>query len=188
MRTGAGGGSRVDMASLIGIPATDVPQNDEIPPDERFERFFEANHGRLFSALCLITGNRAEAEELMQEAFLKLWERWDRVAGLEDPVGYLYRTAMNTFRKRYRRALLALRRAIRPSETPDALGAVDDRDLVVRALRRVSPEQRAALVLTALRDYSSEEAAAILGTSAANVRMLASRARAQIRASMGEAP
>jgi hypothetical protein len=35
----------------------------------------------------------------MQEAFLKLCERWDRVSGLEDPVGDLYRTAMNVFRR-----------------------------------------------------------------------------------------
>jgi RNA polymerase sigma-70 factor, ECF subfamily len=40
-------------------------------------------------------GNRAEAEELAQDAFLKVWERWDRVADIEEPVGYLYRTAMN---------------------------------------------------------------------------------------------
>ena len=56
-----------------------------------------------------MTGNRAEAEELMQDAFLSVWERWDRVSGMDDPIGYLYRTAMNLFRKRYRRAMLAVR-------------------------------------------------------------------------------
>ena len=153
-----------------------------------FEGFFEANHRRLFSALCLITGSRAEAEELMQESFLKLWERWDRVGGMEDPVAYLYRTAMNAFRKRYRRAKLALRRTFNARESHDGFAAVEARDVVVRALRALTVDQRAALVLTGLRDYSSEEAARILGTSAANVRMLASRARAHIRSTVEVEP
>ena len=51
-----------------------------------------------------MTGNRAEAEEIMQDAFLKLWERWDRVREIDDQTGYLYRTPMNVFRRRYQRA------------------------------------------------------------------------------------
>ena len=77
--------------------------------------FFRAQSPSLYARLCLITGNRAEAEELSQDAFLKVWERWDRVADLEEPVAYLYRTAMNLFRTRYRRALLALRKAVSAS-------------------------------------------------------------------------
>ena len=74
-----------------------------------FEEFFRGQTQNLYAHLCLITGNRAEAEELAQDAFLRLWERWDRVADMEEPVGYLYRTAMNLFRKRYRRVGVALR-------------------------------------------------------------------------------
>ena len=57
-----------------------------------FERFFEDHHRRLFGAMCLITGNRQEADEITQEAFARIWERWDRVSGLEDPAGFLFRT------------------------------------------------------------------------------------------------
>ena len=45
----------------------------------------------------------------MQEAFVRIWERWDKVGRLEEPTGYLYRAAMNIVRSRYRRASLALR-------------------------------------------------------------------------------
>ena len=70
---------------------TNVPEIAEVSAEAiSFEEFFEEHHRRLFSALCAATANRQEAEEVMQEAFLKLWERWDRVSGLEDPVGYLY--------------------------------------------------------------------------------------------------
>jgi DNA-directed RNA polymerase specialized sigma24 family protein len=63
-----------------------------------FASFFDQRHRDLFSALWLITRNRHEAEELMQDALLRVWERWDRIAAMEDPEGYLYRTAMNLFR------------------------------------------------------------------------------------------
>src|SRR5205823_12049424 len=76
-----------------------------------FETFFQAEHGRLVRALYLVAGNAHEADELAQEAFLKVWERWNRVITMEDPVGYLYRTAMNAFRSRLRRAVVAARRS-----------------------------------------------------------------------------
>ena len=146
-----------------------------------FELFFAQQHGRLYSALCATTGNRQEAEELMQEAFLRVWERWDRVSGLEDPVGYLYRTAMNLFRKRIRRAKVAMRKAVGISESADAYEAVDARETVIQGLRELSPSQRAAVVLTNLRGFTSDEAAEMLGMSPATVRALASRGRTRMR-------
>ncbi len=49
-------------------------------------------------ALYFVTGDRHDAEELMQDAFLKLWERWDRIETIDDPTGYLFRVALNGFR------------------------------------------------------------------------------------------
>src|SRR5512141_730199 len=95
---------------------------------EPFEDFFEAQSRRLFGAMCLVTGNRSEAEEITQDAFLRVWERWDRVASLDDPTGYLYRVAMNLFRSRLRRAALAARKALSLASSEDDLAAVEDRD------------------------------------------------------------
>lgn len=75
-----------------------------------FESFFEANHSR-FGALCLVTGNRREARR-SPGAFLKLWERWDWVSALEDPTGFLFRTAMKMFHNRALRAAVAARKAL----------------------------------------------------------------------------
>ena len=156
----------------------------EIALDEplAFEPFFEANRSRLFGALCLVTGNRQEAEEIAQEAFLKLWERWGRVSGLEDPTGFLFRTAMNVFRNRARRAAVSARKALGMADRADDLLAVEDRDEMVRAMRRLTPHQRAALVLTGYLGYSSEEAARVLGIRASTVRALSTKGRATIRA------
>lgn len=150
-----------------------------------FEVFFREQHPRLFAALCLTTGSRDEASEIAQDAFLKVFERWDRVATMEDPNGFLFRIGMNLFRKRYRRARLAERLPIPTKERDDAFAVVNDRDVLVRAMKDLTPHQRAAVVLTAIMDYSSEEAGRILGISDSTVRVLAGKARSSMRASVG---
>jgi RNA polymerase sigma factor (sigma-70 family) len=164
-------------------PASAV--SDEPAPDApaapTFEAFFEAEHGRLLRALYLVTGNAEEAEELMQDAFVAVWERWDRVAAMEEPTGYLYRTAMNRYRSRLRRATRATRRVVGAAEGGDAFAAADERDAVARALARLPGRQRAAIVLTELLGYDSAEAGRILGVKDATVRSLASQARAALR-------
>ncbi len=152
-----------------------------------FESFYEAHERRLFGTLCLVTGDRSEAEELMQEAFLKMWERWDRLEDVEDLSAYLYRTAFNLFRSRLRRTMRAARRAIRPEHPVDAFELIDQREDLVAALRTLSPRQRAAVVLLDLLDLPSEEAGQILGVKAVSVRTLASQARQALRGLMGEA-
>lgn len=151
----------------------------------RFEDFFDQESPILFRRLCLVTGNRYEAEDVMQEAFLRLYERWDRIAGMEDPVGYLYRTAFNVFRRRSRRAALAARRFLGLASPIDEFAAAEAKHMVSEALGRLTPRQRAALVLTEILEYSSEEAARLLGIRSATVRVLASQGRAAMREALG---
>lgn len=151
-----------------------------------FEEFFEAHRRRLFGAMSLVTGNRSEAEEITQDAFLRVWERWEYVSTLDDPVAYLFRVSMNVFRNRRRRAALAARRAVSLAPSGDDLAAVEDRDEVVRALRPLPPRQRAAVVLTTYLDYSSEDAGRILGIKASTVRALATQGRAGVRQAQEE--
>ena len=149
-----------------------------------FESFFEEHRSKVFGAMCLVTGNRQEAEEITQDAFLRLWERWDRVAHLEDPTGFLFKTAMNVFRNRARRASIAARRSLGITDDGDDLAAIEDRDEVIRLMRPLTAHQRAALVLTGYLGYSSEEAAQILGVRPSTVRALATKGRATARATV----
>jgi DNA-directed RNA polymerase specialized sigma24 family protein len=57
--------------------------------------FFAQESAMLFRRLWLVTRDRAEAEDIVQEAFIVVLERWDRVGAMEDPTGYLYRVAFN---------------------------------------------------------------------------------------------
>lgn len=146
----------------------------------RFEDLFISERRRLFIALCGIVGDPSEAEEVEQEAFVRVLERWDRVATMADPIGYLYRVARNVFRSRCRRAHVAATVVFAERET-DRIAEIDDRDLVIRLLTTLSPHQRAAIVLTGAFAYSSEEAGELLGIPASSVRVLTSRGRAVIR-------
>src|SRR5262245_17307516 len=157
---------------------------DALEASHTFEVFYEAEHRTLFRRLWLVTGDRAEAEELMQDAFLKLWERWENVAGFDDPVGYLYRTAMNLYRKRYRRALLAIRRTLGLTLARDDFAEADDRETVRRVLSTLPPRQRAALVLTEMLGFSGDEAGQTLGVKASTVRSLSRNGRESLRRTM----
>ena len=164
--------------------AADAPVSETLEASLSFEAFYNAEGQTLFRRLWLVTGNRAEAEEIMQDAFLKVWERWDRVGTMEDPVGYLYRTAMNLFRKRYRRAALAVRRSIGLVPSGDDFADADDRETVRRVLATLPPRQRAALLLTEMLGFSSEEAGRVLGVRASTVRSLSHQGRESFREAM----
>lgn len=149
-----------------------------------FEEFYEAERVRLFKALVVITGGRQEAEDICQDAFLRVWERWEHVGMLDDAAGYLHRTAMNAFRDRYRRAKLGLGRGVRSVPTTDPYGAVDDRSLTSQLLGALAPRQRAAIVLTEGLGYSADEAGRFLGIKGSTVRALCFQARSALKETM----
>jgi RNA polymerase sigma factor (sigma-70 family) len=174
------GDPRTEVGSRVSGP-------ERLVVAHSFEDFFELEHERLLGALYVITGNRQEAEDLMQDAFVKLLQRWDLVQSLADPTAYLYRTAMNTFRTKYRRTLMAARRVAGITRwSSDPFGDVEVREDVRRALVTLTPRQRAAVVLTELLGYPPAEAGRTLGIKASTVRALTTQARTALRRTLGE--
>ena len=155
----------------------------EEPPD--FTTFFTDEHARLFRALYFVTGNREDAYELMQDAFLKLWERWNDLDRIGDPTGYLFRVALNGFRMRARSTRRAAKRLVTMDTGTDPFGEVELREDVHRMLLEITPRQRAALVLLDLYGYGSEEAARLMGVRSSTVRALATKGRTVLRAAGG---
>jgi RNA polymerase sigma factor (sigma-70 family) len=176
------------VVNLVGKPKV-IPVHeldgldDAFAATASFEGFFELERDHLCDLLSLVTGDRPEAEEIAQDAFVALWERWDRVRLMDNPAGYLYRTAMNSFRKRYRRAKLFGR--ITASLSPRMNSEPADSALLMNeALRALTPPQRAALVLTELLGYSAEDAARALGVRASTIGVLKHRGRTALRQEM----
>ena len=147
----------------------------------RFEEFFQTEHVRLARALYLLTGSTAEADELTQEAMVRVYERWDRVRQMDSPQGYLFRTALNLHRSRLRWVASKARQIFQATPSPDPAEVVQSRDSLSRALASLPTGQREALVLVEWLGMGQEEAATALGIKPGSVRARLSRAKADLR-------
>src|SRR4029079_19839443 len=78
-----------------------------------FMTLYEDEHRSLFQTLYFVTGDRHDAAELMHEAFLKMWERWDSIGEIRDVHAYLFKVALNSRRVRMRSARVARTRPVR---------------------------------------------------------------------------
>ncbi len=151
-----------------------------------FESFFRAEYRRLCQALVLLVGDAFEAEEIAQETMTRLLERWDRVATMDSPTGYAYRTALNLRRKRIRRLAVRARRRFSSVPVGDVAPDAGERHDVRRALASLPDAQRGPLVLVDWLDMDHEEAARTLGITSGNLRVRLHRARAALRDALGE--
>jgi RNA polymerase sigma-70 factor, ECF subfamily len=150
---------------------------EDAAPD--FDQFFRSEYPRLLATMYLACGNRAEAEDLAQEAMARAFDRWARVSAAASPSGYVYAIAFNLNRTRLRRFARAFRREAHgvptPSRDPSEI-AVERAD-TARAIRSLSLRDRQALLLVEWLGMSSEEAAGVLGISSSSVRGRIHRAR-----------
>src|SRR6266511_276115 len=163
--------------------ATRVPT--EVGAGLDFEEFFRSEHLRLGKAIYLLTGDAAEAEDLSQEALARAYERWDRVRSMESPVGYVYRIAVNLYRRRLRRRALLRQVEAPPMEDEDPANVAGRRSDLLSALRALSIEQREAVVLVEWLGYTAEEAGRVLGIEPGSVRSRLHRARAALHERQG---
>jgi RNA polymerase sigma-70 factor (ECF subfamily) len=146
-----------------------------------FEGFFEAEHVRLARALYLLTGSSIEADELTQEAMVRVYERWDKVRHMASPQGYLFRTAMNLHRSRLRLLASRARHILQPTPSVDPAEVAQSRDSLARALASLPAGQRGAVVLVEWLGMDPQEAAATLGIKPGSLRARLSRAKAALR-------
>ncbi|GAA2281764.1 MULTISPECIES: SigE family RNA polymerase sigma factor [Kitasatospora] len=152
-----------------------------------FLEFAAACGGRLFRTAYLLTGGDAYlAEDLVQEALSRMYVRWRRLSRLENPAGYAQVVLANTFVS-YRRRRSSSERVVH--EFPEIV--VHDGDPTLRltllqALRELSPQDRAVLVLRFWEDRSVEETAAALQLSSSAVRSRSHRALGRMRVLLGD--
>lgn len=159
-------------------------------PDAEFAAFVRSASVELGRVAWFLTGDEARAEDLLQTSLMRTYLAWSRASTFEaGPTAYARRVMTNaridSWRKHRREALTA------PSEVPDAAqpstaDAHAERDLLVRALRTLTPRQRRIVVLRHLVGLSEAEVAADLGVSLGTVKSTASRALADLRTALGD--
>jgi RNA polymerase sigma-70 factor, ECF subfamily len=149
-----------------------------------FDTFFATEYQRLFEVMYLLTRDRAEAEDLAQEAMARAYERW---SGIRDPSRYVYRTAFNLHRTLRRRLAVAVRKRGQLLPAAGDADAVERRLDALAALALLPATQRAAVVLVDWAGMTAEEAAQVLGIQPVSVRGRLHRARAALRQRIGDA-
>lgn len=139
---------------------------------------YTASYGRLVGLLTVVCGSAADAEEVVQEAFVRLLPRWDRVSEYDDPEAWLRTVAFRLSASRWRRARVAARGLARlgpPPDAPEPDGARLDAERLLAALPR---RYREVLVLHHGLGLPVAEIARELGVATGTVKSRLSRGRA----------
>jgi RNA polymerase sigma-70 factor (sigma-E family) len=150
-----------------------------------FDEFVAASAASLLRTAYLITADRGEAEDLVQECLLRVQRRWRRISAMDQPLAYarrvLVRLAVRDSQQRERRHAELGSNVVESASTSVALDFVGVRDEVRAALGQLTPRQRATLVLRYFHDLSEAQIAEALGCSTGTVKSTTSRSLSQLR-------
>lgn len=157
-----------------------------------FTSLVELHQDRLFASMLQVTGSPDEAEEVVQEAFIRAFVKLDSFQGHSQFFTWIYRIAFNAAlsRKRRHRAKVSLDQlreaggtelVVDQQQADEPLLQRERVEAVRRALQDLSEDHRAILVLREMEGFSYEEIAEIIQISIGTVRSRISRARAQLK-------
>ena len=144
------------------------------------DEVYAISYRRLVAQLHAVTGSRQEAEDVVQEAFMRAMPRWDAVRTYDSPEAWLRTVALNLARSRFRRAVRGAAALVKhgvpasePELSPDHVALMD-------ALRGLPQAQREALVLHHFCGLSVDEVAASVGAPSGTIKARLSRGRAAL--------
>lgn len=153
--------------------------------DPALEAFVAAEHLRVIGLLVLYTNDREVAEELAQDAIVRLCQHWPRVSGMDNPRAWLSRVAINLARSWFRRRSVEWR-ANRRHGLPDPVDDVDDDVAMTMAVREavagLPPRQRAVVAFRFYAGLSVAETAKAMRCAEGTVKSLTHKATTALRA------
>lgn len=151
--------------------------------DADLARLCELEHARLVGLLALYTGDPWLADELAQEALVRLCARWRGDRRPDRPGPWLNRVAINLANSRFRRRAAARRAAARHGAVQDVEPAADTASAIAvrEAVAALDPRPREVIVLRYFEGWTNAEVAAHLDLAESSVRSIASRAIAELR-------
>lgn len=153
---------------------------------DSFDEFYQATSRRLLHYGYALTGDLGAAQDLVQEVYLRAWQRWSRLQEYEAADAWLRVVLSRLATDRWRR-LRSLRTALARTGPPDHVEAPrDDGVLLAHGLRQLPEHQRRALALHYLYDMSVEDIAEETGAPAGTVKSWLSRGRAALAVVLGE--
>jgi RNA polymerase sigma-70 factor (ECF subfamily) len=154
-----------------------------------FDSFYAVTRPRLLHQLTIVTLDREQAADALQEAYVRAWQRWDRLVLYDDPEAWVRTVAYRRCVSHWRR-LATARRAAPEVAVAESTPAVATAEVVAvrQALATLSQDHRAVLVLHELCDLSVEEIAHTLHVPRGTVKSRLARGRAALAALLAEQP
>jgi RNA polymerase sigma-70 factor (ECF subfamily) len=149
-----------------------------------FATLYQTRFGDLAAQLYAFTGDALETQDLVQEAFIRAWQRWDRIGRYDDPAAWVRRAAWNLAITRHKRLKIFSRvRDQAPTPPPHPEAGLDRMDLVA-SLRKLPAKIRRAVVLHYLADMPVAEIAADMRAAEGTVKTWLRRGRAELAADL----
>ncbi|MFC4104754.1 SigE family RNA polymerase sigma factor [Micromonospora zhanjiangensis] len=167
------------------VAAGGVPEADGAAEPIEFDAFYHAHFRALTVQLCAYTGDLAQAQDVVQEAFCRAFSRWERVARFDDPVAWVRRVAWNLATSRWRR-LRTAQRYLRTQRVEHVAGPTADRVDLTAALANLPATHRRAVVLHHLADMSVAEIALQEGVAEGAVKSWLHRGRVGLAAQLAD--
>jgi RNA polymerase sigma-70 factor, ECF subfamily len=151
-----------------------------------FDAFYAATYARLVGQLYAVTGDLADAEDAVQEAFARAVVRWPRIRGYDLPEAWVRRVAVNLARQGLRRTRRRLHLLVRLAPPPPEPGPSVDGLALAAALRALPRAQRQVLALHHAAGLSVREVAELLGVPVGTAKARLARGRAALAALLAE--
>jgi RNA polymerase sigma-70 factor (sigma-E family) len=166
------------------------PTSPEHDRDEGLRRLYEDRHADMVRFAAFLTGDANAAEDIAQEAFVKVFDAWERIADIDRVEAYLKSTVVNLVRGRHRRRQVAERRdhvhltVVRSAED-DAIDSFG-RERTMNAVAALPLRQRACVVMRHWMRMTESEIAETLELSVGSVRTHIKRGIESLKISLGE--
>jgi RNA polymerase sigma factor (sigma-70 family) len=165
----------VELGSATTEATASTPPSLRVVRPATYEGVYRAEYARMVRVARLLVGSKEAAEDIAQDAFVKLYPRFETVA---DPSGYLYRTVLNACWSRHRHWRVVERvRHLTERDEAD----YDEIDETRDELKRLRPRHRAVVVLRYYADLPLADIADILGVTTGTVKSMLHRALAELR-------
>lgn len=156
---------------------------------DEFKRIFLPCHPQLYRVAFRLTRNTQDAQDIVQETFLKMWSNRERLVDIANPMAFGIATLKNVFVDFLRRGHPETRSAVSPEELTVVsdtdigrqIESVDSLDKITDLIERLPANQRDVIKLRDIADLDFDDIEAATGLSPGNIRTLLSRARKKIK-------